>query len=104
MKRLLLEIGQYFIRIMKWLVFGNVAIYVATRIINFIEDPYMEDMVSSGYYREELLTMFIQSILFLIAFSLVVSLFKILFKKDYEWQTLFTFTFTLTIVLMGIFY
>ena len=104
MKKLFLEIGQYLIRVIKWLVFGNVAIYVATRIINFIEDPYMEDIVSSGYYRDELLTMFIQSILFLIAFSLVVSLFKILFKKDFKWQTLFTFSFTLVIVLFGIFY
>ena len=98
------ELGLFILSILKWLVFGNVAIYVATRVINFINDPYMEDEWTSGsYYRDSLLEMFIQTVAFMILFGLVVSMYKLLFKKNYKWQTWTIFVVSLIITLIGVF-
>ena len=103
MKKFFIEIGLFLLSIIKWFIFGNVAIYVATRIINFMNDPYMEDMSSTGFYREKLFPMFLQVISFMIVFGLVVSMFKILFKKDYKWQTIMIFIWTLSVILIAVF-
>jgi hypothetical protein len=91
-------------RFIKWFVFGNVAIYVATRVINFLEDPYMDDWSISGYYQDELLIMAIQTIFFILLFSLLVSLYKLLFKKDYRWQTFFVIIVSMIFVIYGVFF
>lgn len=102
-KKTLKEISLYIFTTIKWLLFGNAAIYVATRLINFVTDPYMEDWTVNGYYKDEILTMFIQTILFMVIFGMIVSLYKLLFKKSYTWQTVFTFIVTAIILLFGIF-
>ena len=103
-KNILVEIGLFFLSIIKWFIFGNVAIYVSTRAINFFEDPYMEDGSFSGYYQEELLIMAIQTLFFILLFSLLVSLYKLLFKKDYRWQTFFILIVTLAFTVYGVFF
>ncbi len=87
----------------KWLIFGNVAIYAATRVINFFHDPYMEELSGmTGSYSTELLPMFTQTLTFMIIFGLVVSTYRVLFKKNYTWQNIFVLAVTLVIVLIGI--
>ena len=101
MKKLLVEILQFILNILKWLVFSNVAIYAASRVAMFLSDPYMEHE-GTGFYRDDLLVMFAQATAFTVIAGLVISMYKILFKQNYKWQTIVTFIVTLVIVLMGV--
>lgn len=103
MKKVLISILVFILDIIKWFVFGNVGVYVATRVINFFNDPYMEDWSSTGHYRDSLFEMMFQTVAFMIIFGLLVSMYKILFKQNYKWQTLVVFVVSLVITLMGIF-
>lgn len=102
-KKLLVSILSFVLSILKWVAFSNVAIYVATRIINFWNDPYMEEYNISGYYRDELFAMFTQACLFLITFGFIVSLYKLLFMRNYKWQTWVVFISTGSLVIYGVF-
>ena len=105
-KKIVLDILKYLLTAVKWFVFGNVAIYVATRVINFIEDPYMRDayFYHLGSYKDDLGTMAIQVFAFMIIFGLLISMYRLMFKRDYKWQNLFTFLSCLIFTIIAVFF
>lgn len=97
------EILTYILNFFKWVFYNLILIYAGQRVVNFLNDPYLEDSYNEPFTSDVFIVMLVQSLGFLVIGGLVVSGYKLLFKRKYTWQNIFTFVITLIIVLIGVF-